>query len=165
MTRPVLPAIASVDGMAREEVAEQHVFAVRGAAADLVAWVEVAQDHGDTFGFKIDLDPLAQKRADVLEFHIAGSIALLGVGGEQVLAGTLRDRDDGVRFGEHPLLQRGEKCFELEGYLRDKRKVHVLACDGGAGRDEASVSTHELDRKSTRLNSSHEIPSRMPSSA
>ena len=49
-----------------------------------------------------------------------------------------------ARFGEHPLLQRGEKCFELEGHLRDKREVHVLACDGGAGRDEASVATHEF---------------------
>ena len=37
-----------------------------------------------------------------------------------------------------------EKCVELEGHLRDKREVHVLACDGGAGRDEASVATHEF---------------------
>ena len=48
-----------VDGMAREEVAEQLVFAVRGPAADLVARVEVAHDDGDTLGFKIRLDPLA----------------------------------------------------------------------------------------------------------
>ena len=48
-----------VDGMAREEVAEQHVFAVRGAAADLVTRVEVAQDDGDTLDFKIRLDSLA----------------------------------------------------------------------------------------------------------
>ena len=48
-----------VDGMAGEEVAEQRVFAVRGAAADLVTRVEVAQDDGNTLGFKIRLDPLA----------------------------------------------------------------------------------------------------------
>ena len=49
-----------------------------------------------------------------------------------------------VRFGEHPLLQCGEKCFELEGHLRDEREIHVLACDGGASRDEPSVATHEF---------------------
>ena len=103
-----------VDGVAREEVAEQRVLAVRGAAADLVARVEVAHDDGDALGFEIRLDPLAQKRADVLELHIAGSVARAGVGGEQILPGAFRDGDDGVRFGEHPLLQRGEKCVELE---------------------------------------------------
>jgi hypothetical protein len=45
--------------MAREEVAEQHVFAVGGAAADLVTRVEVAHDDGDTLDSKIRLDPLA----------------------------------------------------------------------------------------------------------
>ena len=36
----------------------------------------------------------------------------------------------------------------------------------GLGRSaESHYPTMELDRKSTRLNSSHEIPSRMPSSA
>ena len=37
-----------------------------------------------------------------------------------------------------------EKCFELEGHLRDKREVHVLARDRGARRDEAGVATHEF---------------------
>ena len=35
----------------------------------------------------------------------------------------------------------------------------------GAGGVDASLNNYVADRKSTRLNSSHEIPSRMPSSA
>ena len=33
------------------------------------------------------------------------------------------------------------------------------------GRKEIKIAETEIDRKSTRLNSSHEVPSRMPSSA
>ena len=38
---------------------------------------------------------------------------------EQILPGAFRDRDDGVRFCEHPLLQRGEERVELETALRE----------------------------------------------
>ena len=40
----------------------------------------------------------------------------------------------------------------------------MYLCDGKIG-NEYKVEDIDLDRKSTRLNSSHEIPSRMPSSA
>ena len=50
-----------------------------------------------------------------------------------------------------------------------KGKLHVPHFTGKAKVDqlvrEAGFANHTLDRKSTRLNSSHEIPSRMPSSA
>ena len=133
-----------VDGVAREEIAEQRVLAVRRAAADLVARVEVTHHDRDAFGFEERLDLLAQERADVLELHVAGSVARAGVGGEQILPGAFRDGDDGVRFFEHPLLQRGEKGVELERHLGDEREVHVLARDDRAGGDEAGVASHQL---------------------
>ena len=64
-----------VDGVAREQIAEQCILAVRRTAADLVARVEVTHDDRDAFGFEERLDLLAQKRADVLEPDIAGSVA------------------------------------------------------------------------------------------
>ena len=39
-----------VDGVAREEIAEQRVLAVRGAAADLIAGVEVTHHDRDALG-------------------------------------------------------------------------------------------------------------------
>ena len=41
---------------------------------------------------------------------------------------------------------------------------NIKAVQGDSGHAQAEMIT-ERDRKSTRLNSSHEIPSRMPSSA
>ena len=48
-----------VNGMPREDVAEDVILAVCGPAADLIARVEVAQDYGNTLGFEIRLDPFA----------------------------------------------------------------------------------------------------------
>ena len=92
--------------VAGEKVAEQGIFTVRGAAADLVARVEVAQDNRNALRFEISLDALAQEQTNVFQLHIAGGIALTGVGSQQLLTSALRDGDDGVRFFEHPLLQR-----------------------------------------------------------
>ena len=49
-------------------------------------------------------------------------------------------------------------CLELMQNIPDK-SVDMILCDLPYG------TTACKDRKSTRLNSSHEIPSRMPSSA
>ena len=46
----------SVDGVAREQIAEQGILAVRRAAADLVARVEVTHHDRDAFGFEERLD-------------------------------------------------------------------------------------------------------------
>jgi hypothetical protein len=133
-----------VDGVPREEIAEQRVFTVRRAAADLVARVKVTHHYRDAFRLKKRLDLLAHERADVVELHVAGGVARAGVGGEQILPRAFRDGDDGVRFREHPLLQRGKKGVEPKRHLRDKRKVHILARDDRCGGDEARVATHEF---------------------
>ena len=64
-----------VDGVAREEIAEQRVLAVRRAAAHLIARVEVAHHDRDAFRFEERFDLLAQERTDVLQLHVAGGIA------------------------------------------------------------------------------------------
>ena len=46
----------------------------------------------------------------------------------------------------------------------DKTKVSEIVADCGNNRKKSTVWDH-LDRKSTRLNSSHALTSRMPSSA
>ena len=48
----------------------------------------------------------------------------------------------------------------LQGGISSEREVSLLS-----GRGVADALRAKGDRKSTRLNSSHEIPSRMPSSA
>ena len=56
----------------------------------------------------------------------------------------------------------------FEGYERRIDQINaVLNSYGISSIEEAEKITKDagLDRKSTRLNSSHEIPSRMPSSA
>ena len=52
-------------------------------------------------------------------------------------------------------------------FASSHREAPIAALDRGADVTDwyAFVSYHHPDRKSTRLNSSHEIPSRMPSSA
>ena len=47
-----------------------------------------------------------------------------------------------------------------EGHIPESKNVPLQQLD-----NIASVAKNKEDRKSTRLNSSHEIPSRMPSSA
>ena len=79
-----------------------------------------------------------------LSFTLPEASRSLGVGGEQVLPRAFRDGDDGVRFREHPLLQRGKKSLELERHLGDEREVHVLARDSRARGDEARVAAHEF---------------------
>ena len=57
---------------------------------------------------------------------------------------------------------------DVVGQLYQQRSIakipQWIGWDGGAAR-KARYRDWETDRKSTRLNSSHEIPSRMPSSA
>ena len=71
------------------------------------------------------------------------------------------------RKGELPPIKEGcitEQVREFYGLesKKGKKGQHVGCC---GSRTDLSADTVELDRKSTRLNSSHEIPSRMPSSA
>ena len=97
--------------------------------------------------------PSALKYASILsrrngpmssEFHIAGGVALFGIGGQQVLTGAFGDGDYSVRLGEHPLFQGREKCSSSKGTSGNEREVHVLACDSRASSDEASVPAHEF---------------------
>ena len=79
----------------------------------------------------------------------------------------------GMRISLGDLLQRTAE--QLEGRERVEKKVahdpqpasQVLAevDDVPPGRVTSDAARHDLDRKSTRLNSSHSLTSRMPSSA
>jgi hypothetical protein len=48
-----------VRGIARKQVAEQSVFAVRAATPDLIARIEIAEDYRPAVGFEIRFDLLA----------------------------------------------------------------------------------------------------------
>ena len=48
---------------------------------------------------------------------------------------------------------------------QESGEILCLVGESGSGKSVLARSVMGLDRKSTRLNSSHEIPSRMPSSA
>ena len=75
-------------------------------------------------------------------------------------------------FGMEELLARVRAAFRrhpsadaLPPFVSNEFSVHFdRRCVTVSGED-VHLSPKELDRKSTRLNSSHEIPSRMPSSA
>ena len=79
---------------------------------------------------------------------------------------STKDRDNNA-----PIAQGAEDCLAAASHiqtLRGKRPLLVYGISSGALRAALFAQRHpELvgDRKSTRLNSSHEIPSRMPSSA
>src|SRR4029453_11495783 len=94
----------SVDGVAREEVAEDVVLTVCGPAADLVARIKIAHDNGNTLGFEVRLDSLAQKRADILQLNVARGVTRRRVRLQEILPGAFGDRDHSVRFCEHSLL-------------------------------------------------------------
>ena len=61
--------------------------------------------------------------------------------------------------------------WELQNKFEIWKEIEVLACEAQAELGKSGITKEEAawiraqDRKSTRLNSSHEIPSRMPSSA
>ena len=61
-------------GMATHEVAEQGVLVIRGAAADLVAGIEITQRHLDAAGLEVRVQGVTQKRPDVLELRVAGGV-------------------------------------------------------------------------------------------
>src|ERR1039457_168316 len=98
--------------------------------------------------------------------RVAGPVAR-----EQVLAGTLRDHDDGVSAPLHPLpqaRQEARSAIQAEGDLRDEDEIDVVAGQRRVTGDESGMPAHQLDqadavrgragqadRKSTRLNSSH----------
>ena len=58
------------------KITQQGIFAVRRAAADLVARIEVAQDDRHAFAFEVAIDLFAQKQANILELYVTRSIAL-----------------------------------------------------------------------------------------
>ena len=45
---------------------------------------------------------------------------------------------------DHPFLERSQKALQLEGHLRDERKIHVLTGDYCPGSDESGVAPHQL---------------------
>ena len=104
----------SVDSVARKEITEQRVFAICGTAPNLVARVEISHHYRDAFGFEVRLNLLAQEWADVLELQVAGSVALLAAGFEQILPGTLRDgRWAPLRFTDRFVVYGRESRLEI----------------------------------------------------
>ena len=70
----------------------------------------------------------------------------------------------GARIEEHPILGKQEKGRLVTFYFDGKELTGYEGEPIAAALKAQGVMIHR-DRKSTRLNSSHEIPSRMPSSA
>ena len=70
---------------------------------------------------------------------------------------------DGI---DQALIQEVKKPVTEVGAVKRAAGNHDIKEAGGVDVSDASIYRDwETDRKSTRLNSSHEIPSRMPSSA
>ena len=89
-------------------------------------------------------------------------IALIGAGSRSFGPETVRD----VLLSE-PLTQRGIN-LRLMDIVADRLSDisrYAKSLDEKLGRSSEISTTTSLDRKSTRLNSSHEFVSRMPSSA
>ena len=55
-------------------------------------------------------------------------------------------------------------CGKCGAQLNDGAKF-CPSCGAPTGSEQAQQQTYQQDRKSTRLNSSHKVQSRMPSSA
>ena len=79
----------------------------------------------------------------------------------------LRSRNLTRREEDELIRDRDTLLDELDYRDRDSRRNQPRenSYGGGSYRNDQPYRDWETDRKSTRLNSSHEIPSRMPSSA
>ena len=73
-----------------------------------------------------------------------------------IVLGTLNSVMSPIVKGTHSILE--AQTFDMNEYRAQKDRLEFEAM-------KRNPETAYLDRKSTRLNSSHEIPSRMPSSA
>ena len=89
---------------------------------------------------------IAQPRADIGEAGIAGCVGA-GRRRKEILAGALGDDDDGVSAAPEPLgehVDHPAAALQRERDLGDEAEVHIGSGQGGVGRDEAGVSTHQL---------------------
>src|SRR5436190_13043870 len=68
-----------MDGIACEKVAEDRVLAICGAAADLIAGIDVAHHYGYSLRFEICFDAFAQIEPDVLELDISRGVSRLRI--------------------------------------------------------------------------------------
>ncbi len=140
-----------VDGVPCDEVAEDRVLGVGGAASNLVARIEIMQRHPDALRLEMRLDLLTQKDADVLEFDVAGRVSRCSrLGSRKFLTGALGHDDNGVRAFADAALECGEEstlAVQAEGHLGDERQVHVVAGDRCTGGDKPRVASHELHER------------------
>ena len=54
---------------------------------------------------------------------------------------------------------------KMREWIRNNKELYDAMYSGGEGKNDHAYSARQVDRKSTRLNSSHKHRSRMPSSA
>ena len=93
--------------------------------------------------------------------HVAGIHVSLIEGLHEVGSAAVVNVPEGEKQGGRAGTE--EAALEAEEFVAGSDEVHA---GGAAGEsDVAGGETHLIDRKSTRLNSSHSIASRMPSSA
>ena len=94
----------------------------------------------------------------------------LKIGNEEYTR-TLERQGDSVRLGGDPYLENTELADLFAFLLESNEARRAVARDEDLREiimrpvDADAIKVEIRDRKSTRLNSSHEIPSRMPSSA
>src|SRR5262245_51692485 len=110
-----LPGHCGMDGMAREQIAENRIFRIRRAAPYEVAGIKIAHDNGNLSGLIPVFDPPAEEHSDVLELDISGSVPVLLPILKQVLTGTLGDDHHGVSAFQNASFESGEKStFPLQ---------------------------------------------------
>ena len=84
-----------MDGRARKLVAAYRVGALRGTAADDVAWIDVLHARVEALLLEVRGNAALQKLADVLLEYVAACVALLGAL-QKLLPCALGHDDDGV---------------------------------------------------------------------
>ncbi len=125
-----------MDGVVAQQQAIGRVIGVGRQAADDVAGVDVLQIDGHAQLLEVGDDGLAQEKADVAQFDIAGSVGAR-LAADEVLPRALGHGNDGMAARRQPVAQGGQECRQRERLLRHEAEVDLAIGQRGVGGDEA----------------------------
>ena len=156
-----LNLVAFLEDQKQEEIPLSEIFAKIGLDKQnwdfrqTVEYLEFTHSNGVEMDFHFASDVVTDLAAILLECSVSGSVNLQDLDEYNTLSliHILR-KGSTFPFSMWPAPIVGQSCREKS--IKQRRRFHILA---KSGMDE------NLDRKSTRLNSSHITRSRMPSSA
>merc|ERR1719504_429566 len=99
---------------------------------------------------EVRLDGVTDVGTNVLQNRISRCVrlhvvAIVVIVAEQVLAGTLRDDDNGVSSTMHDLLDVMQCSIHLKGHLGSETEIHLAARHARIHSDVAALTSHELD--------------------